>query len=145
MLQKLNSKRAGFTLVEIMIVVSIIALLAAIAVPNALRARKRSQAASIVQTLRMLDSAKDQYAIDSGLKKGATPAPAGLAGYVKTGTKLYTQLSTTGIVLDEIGNTIVINVIDTAPTIDTDTHNNLDDVLGGVGSQEAITYWGPHF
>jgi prepilin-type N-terminal cleavage/methylation domain-containing protein len=44
MLNKLNSKRAGFTLVEIMIVVAIIALLAAIAVPGFLRARKRSQA-----------------------------------------------------------------------------------------------------
>ena len=43
MLQKLNKNRGGFTLVEIMIVVAIIALLAAIAVPNFLRARKRSQ------------------------------------------------------------------------------------------------------
>jgi type IV pilus assembly protein PilA len=42
MLQKLNNKRGGFTLVEIMIVVAIIALLAAIAVPNFLRSRKRA-------------------------------------------------------------------------------------------------------
>ena len=41
MLTKLNKRRAGFTLVEIMIVVAIIALLAAIAVPGFLRARKR--------------------------------------------------------------------------------------------------------
>ena len=44
MLRKLNTKHAGFTLVEIRIVVAIIALLAAIAVPNFLRSRKRSQA-----------------------------------------------------------------------------------------------------
>ena len=44
MLNKLNKRREGFTLVEIMIVVAIIALLAAIAVPGFLRARKRSQA-----------------------------------------------------------------------------------------------------
>ena len=44
MLNKLNKRRGGFTLVEIMIVVAIIALLAAIAVPGFLRARKRSQA-----------------------------------------------------------------------------------------------------
>ena len=65
MLQKLNRNRGGFTLVEIMIVVAIIALLAAIAVPNFLRARKRSQATRILEDLRMIDGAMDQYAIES--------------------------------------------------------------------------------
>ena len=55
----------GFTLVEIMIVVAIIALLAAIAVPGFLRARKRSQASRILNDLRMIDSAVDQYAIET--------------------------------------------------------------------------------
>ena len=64
MLQKLNKNRGGFTLVEIMIVVAIIALLAAIAVPNFLRARKRSQATRILEDLRQIDSAIDQYAIE---------------------------------------------------------------------------------
>ena len=53
MLNKLNKKRGGFTLVEIMIVVAIIALLAAIAVPGFLRARKRSQASRVVNDLRL--------------------------------------------------------------------------------------------
>ena len=57
MLTKLNRKHAGFTLVEIMIVVAIIALLAAIAVPGFLRARKRSQASKILNDLRMIDAA----------------------------------------------------------------------------------------
>ena len=61
MLRKLNKKHAGFTLVEIMIVVAIIALLAAIAVPGFLRARKRSQASKILNDLRMIDAAVDQY------------------------------------------------------------------------------------
>src|SRR5213080_99175 len=58
----------GFTLVEIMIVVAIIALLAAIAVPGFLRARKRSQASRILNDLRMIDSALDQYAIEHNKK-----------------------------------------------------------------------------
>ncbi len=70
MLQKLNKNRGGFTLVEIMIVVAIIALLAAIAVPNFLRARKRSQATRILEDLRLLDSANDQYAIETNKNSG---------------------------------------------------------------------------
>ena len=65
MLNKLNKRRGGFTLVEIMIVVAIIALLAAIAVPGFLRARKRSQASRILNDLRMIDAAVDQYAIET--------------------------------------------------------------------------------
>ena len=70
MLTKLNRKHAGFTLVEIMIVVAIIALLAAIAVPGFLRARKRSQASKILNDLRMIDAACDQYAIETNRTTG---------------------------------------------------------------------------
>src|SRR5258708_7772258 len=90
MLQKLNSSRkSGFTLVEIMIVVAIIALLAAIAVPNFLRARKRSQATRILEDLRILDSATDQYAIENNKTSGNTPAISDLKAYIKAGTVLY--------------------------------------------------------
>ena len=74
MFNKLTNKNAGFTLVEIMIVVAIIALLAAIAVPGFLRARKRSQAAKILNDLRMIDSAVDQYAIETNKSTGSTVA-----------------------------------------------------------------------
>src|SRR5580700_583977 len=89
MLQKLNKNRGGFTLVEIMIVVAIIALLAAIAVPNFLRARKRSQATRILEDLRLVDSAMDQYAIDTGKTTGFNPAIDDIKNYLKTGTVLY--------------------------------------------------------
>jgi prepilin-type N-terminal cleavage/methylation domain-containing protein len=72
MLNKLNKRRGGFTLVEIMIVVAIIALLAAIAVPGFLRARKRSQASRIINDLRLIDSAVDQYAIETNRSSGQT-------------------------------------------------------------------------
>src|ERR1700726_5252348 len=70
MLNAINKRRGGFTLVEIMIVVAIIALLAAIAVPGFLRARKRSQASRILNDLRMIDSACDQYAVETNHKTG---------------------------------------------------------------------------
>src|SRR5207253_8940948 len=72
---------AGFTLVEIMIVVAIIALLAAIAVPNFLRARKRSQATRVLEDLRMLDSAVDQYAIETNKQTGFNPILGDLKNY----------------------------------------------------------------
>src|SRR5580692_8631966 len=100
MLTKIQNRRGGFTLVEIMIVVAIIALLAAIAVPSALRARKRSQATSTLETMRLLDGANDQWAIETGQSAGSTASSGKiLAVYVKTGTSLYTQLNA-GAVLD---------------------------------------------
>ncbi len=143
MLQKLNAKRAGFTLVEIMIVVAIIALLAAIAVPNFLRARKRSQATSTIETLRMIDAAKDQYSIENGKSAPTVPTGADLLGYVKKDSKLYSQLLAEAPV-DEINNPITINAIDSAPKITAATRTALDDVLGGAGSAAADTFWGPY-
>src|ERR687893_806476 len=90
MLNKLSSKsKRGFTLVEIMIVVAIIALLAAIAVPGFLRARKRSQASRIVNDLRLIDSAVDQYAIETNKPSGATVGTADWTQYLKKGTALF--------------------------------------------------------
>src|SRR5207302_2174204 len=79
----------GFTLVEIMIVVAIIALLAAIAVPGFLRARKRSQASRILNDLRMIDSAVDQYAIETARKTGDAVAVADWTNYLKKNSLLY--------------------------------------------------------
>src|ERR1700761_9761126 len=89
MLQKLNKNRGGFTLVEIMIVVAIIALLAAIAVPNFLRARKRSQATRCLEDLRIIDSAIDQYAIENNKTTGNSVAWSDVMAYLKTGSVLY--------------------------------------------------------
>ncbi len=86
MLQNLNKNRGGFTLVEIMIVVAIIALLAAIAVPNFLRARKRSQATRILEDLRIIDSAIDQYAIENNKSSGDTVNWTDLQAYLKKGS-----------------------------------------------------------
>lgn len=68
-----------------MIVVAIIALLAAIAVPGFLRARKRSKASKILNDLRMIDSAVDQYAVETNRKTGDTVAIADWTNYLKKG------------------------------------------------------------
>ena len=76
MLNKLSNRRGGFTLVEIMIVVAIIALLAAFSVPGFLRARKRSQASTILNYLRVIDAAVEQYVIETGKITGRLSTPS---------------------------------------------------------------------
>src|SRR5882762_8172857 len=89
MLNKLNQRRGGFTLVEIMIVVAIIALLASIAVPGFLRARKRSQASRIINDLRLIDNALDLYAIEYNKSSGNPVNVADWTKYMKVGSNLY--------------------------------------------------------
>lgn len=67
--------KKGFTLVEIMIVVAIIGLLAAIAIPSFMRARLTSQQNACINNLRQIEAAKDQFALENGLTNGA-PIPA---------------------------------------------------------------------
>ena len=124
MLQKLNKNRGGFTLVEIMIVVAIIALLAAIAVPNFLRARKRSQATRILEDLRMIDSALDQYAIETNKTTGATAIWTDIKAYLKVGSTLYNSTGT-----DLLGNSFGANfTVDSIPKVPTATFESLSDV-----------------
>jgi prepilin-type N-terminal cleavage/methylation domain-containing protein len=76
--------RAGFTLVEIMIVVAIIGLLAAIAIPNFVHSRAVSQATACINNMRQIDSAIQQFAMEKGLASGATINwPDDLTPYIK--------------------------------------------------------------
>ncbi len=78
-----TSRKSGFTLVEIMIVVAIIGLLAAIAIPNFVKARETAQLNSIVNNLRILESAKDQWALEAKKGTGDVPTSANLTDYLK--------------------------------------------------------------
>src|ERR1700686_3998852 len=111
MLNQLNKKRGGFTLVEIMIVVAIIALLAAIAVPGFLRARKRSQATRILNDLRMIDSAVDQYAIETNRKSNDAVAIQDWTSYLKSGTILYNTGN------DLLGDPYGVQTVDSLPAV----------------------------
>ena len=130
-MKKFSSKRRGFTLVEIMIVVAIIALLAAIAVPGFLRARKRSQASKILNDLRMIDGAVDQYAIETGKKTGDTVDVADWTSYLKKDTKLFV----TG--QDLFGDDYGAQTVDTLPGVPAAAFTTLSDVAD-------TTFWSPY-
>jgi prepilin-type N-terminal cleavage/methylation domain-containing protein len=131
MLNKVNKRRGGFTLVEIMIVVAIIALLAAIAVPGFLRARKRSQASRILNDLRMIDAAVDQYAIETNRSTGNTVAVTDWTNYLKKNTSLYN----TGNSL--LGSAYGPQTVDTIPRVPTTDYNVLSDVA-------STGFWSPY-
>jgi len=132
MLRIISKRRGGFTLVESMIVVAIIALLAAIAVPGFLRARKRSQATRILNDLRLIDSAVDQYAIETNRSTGNQVAFADWKVYLKQGTALYN----TGANL--LGDTYGPQTVDTIPKVPTNSFNALSDVA-------PASFWSPYY
>ena len=80
-----TSRLAGFTLVEIMIVVAIIGLLAAIAIPNFLRARSTSQMNACINNLRQIDAAKQQWALEYGKTSTALPTSTSLQAFLGRG------------------------------------------------------------
>jgi prepilin-type N-terminal cleavage/methylation domain-containing protein len=114
-----NIRKSGFTLVEIMIVVAIIGLLAAIAIPNFVRARQTSQTNACINNLRIIDAAKQQWALEYGQQTSVTP----------TSTEIEPYLGRSGSVMPTcpIGQTAYVigalTAVPTCPNQNTNTHN----------------------
>ena len=130
-MKKLTHRQSGFTLVEIMIVVAIIALLASIAVPGFLRARKRAQASRIINDLRLIDSAIDQYAIETNKMSGATVNVPDWTNYLKKGTTLYLNGA------DLFGRSYGPQSVDKLPSVPALTRSALSDVTDSA-------FWSPY-
>lgn len=99
-----NRRKKGFTLVEIMIVVLIIGILLAIAVPNFIRARETSRSRSCVANLRQIDAAKEQWAMDNRAADGDAVGGTLWPDYIKREPECPS------------GGAYTINVIGTDPT-----------------------------
>ena len=112
-----NNKYAGFTLVEIMIVVAIIGLLAAIAIPNFVKARTTSQMNACINNLRQIDGAKQQWALETKQIGTVTPTETQLAPYIgrnSAATSIAYACPASGGT--NFAASYVIAAVDTAPT-----------------------------
>lgn len=121
-MNKIRNNKAAFTLVEIMIVVAIIGLLAALAIPGFVKARKQSQGRRILNDARQMDAAIDQWALELGKQDGSTidTTASGAASYLKSAWSAN----------DLLGNAFTVNSVGTNQIkISTSTKSS----LAGVG------------
>ena len=112
---KINtSRKAGFTLVEIMIVVAIIGLLAAIAIPNFVKARATAQKNGCINNLRQIDAAKQQYCLEANVGAAVAVSEANIAPYL--GRDITATTLATAKVFCPSAGTYTLNNSSTAPT-----------------------------
>jgi len=119
--------RQGFTLVEIMIVVAIIGLLAAIAIPNFVRARESAQTNACINNLRQIDGAKQQWALETRQQGNASPTLNDIDDYLGRGTVQAAAMAcpSGGTVGTDFASSYTIDIVTNPPSckiLGTTTH-----------------------
>ena len=107
-----TASKSGFTLIEIMIIVTLLGLLAVIAIPNFMKARTRAQTNVCINNLRQINDVKQQWALETHNANTAVPSANEVANYIK-GNKLPACPSS--------GNYLILAVSE-APSCDVSGH-----------------------
>jgi prepilin-type N-terminal cleavage/methylation domain-containing protein len=127
----LHRNRLGFTLVEIMIVVTIISIIASIAIPAYGRSRKRAQATRTLEELRMFEYALDRWAIEKNKSIGDAATLSDLLPFLKEKSLLVSGA-------DVLGNSYGdIFSVDSIPKVNNLTYETLSDVA-------PPAFWSPY-
>jgi prepilin-type N-terminal cleavage/methylation domain-containing protein len=128
-MQTKTNRKSGFTLVEIMIVVAIIGLLAAIAIPNFIRARTKSQQNACINNLRQIDGAIQQWALETKQVATANVATdgSGIAPYLGRGAGTVANVICPSDTAETFSTSYAVSTVDVAPTCKI---NAADHVLG---------------
>ena len=121
---------SGFSLIEILMVIGIISLLASIAVPSYQRVRRRAQAVRILEDLKVIDSAIEEYAMEHSKKHGDPVVFDDLRPFFKSGSQLYITDA------DLYGSVYGPYSVDFLPKIANVTYNQLSDVADAA-------FWSP--
>ena len=125
-----NTANRAFTLVEIMIVVLIIGILLAIAVPNFIRAREQSRAKSCSANLKQIDSAKQQWAMDQKIASSSTVVPTLTVGLPSAAALIGPDSYIKAIPLCPSSGAYTVGNINTDPTCAASTTAYLHTVNG---------------
>ncbi len=107
--------KLGFTLVEIMIVVAIIGLLAAIAIPNFVKARTTAQANACINNLRQIDSAKQQWALETRQGTNGLPVVTDIDPYLGRSGNSSNVICPAGGATATFASSYTINSVSTPP------------------------------